>query len=50
MTLKWDEKFQENITCCLEHQMENFGNFCQSTGQGQICDFDWILLSTVKNA
>ena len=50
MTLKCDAKFEEKLTCCLENQMKNFGNFGQSTGQCQLWDFDGILFSKVENA
>ena len=31
MTLKSDPKFEEKLTCGLENEMRNLGNFHQST-------------------
>ena len=31
MTLKVDAKFEEKLTCGLEHDMKNMGNFYLST-------------------
>ena len=49
MTLKSDAKFDEKLTCGLENDMRNLGNFHQSTGKCQNWDFDGILLSKVEN-
>ena len=49
MALKSDAKFEEKLTCGLEIDMRNFGNFHQSTQKSQNWDFDEILLSKVQN-
>ena len=50
MTLKSDAKLEKKLTCSLENDMRNLGNFHQSTGECQNWDFDRILLSKVENA
>ena len=35
MTLESDVKFEEKLTCCLENDMRNLGNFHQSTQKSQ---------------
>ena len=48
-TLKSDAKFEEKLTCGLENNRRNSGNFYQSTRKSQNWDFDGILLSKVEN-
>ena len=49
MTLKSDPKFEEKLTCGLENEMRNLGNFHQSTWKSQNWDFDEIVLWKVEN-
>ena len=49
ITLEGDPKFEENLTCGLESNMKNFGNFHQNTGKYRNWDFKGILLSKVEN-
>ena len=39
MTLKSKAKFEEKLTCGLENDMRNLGNFYQSTRKSQNWDF-----------
>ena len=49
MKLNSDAKFEEKLSCCLENDMSNLGNFHQSTWKCQNWNFDKILLSKVEN-
>ena len=49
MTLNWDAKLQEKLTCSLENDMRNLTNFHQSTRKCQNWDFDGVLLPKVEN-
>ena len=49
MTLESGAKFEEKLTCGLENNMRNLGNFHQSTCKSQNGDFDGIVLSKVEN-
>ena len=46
MTLEYDAKFEEKLTCGLENDMRNLANFHQST---QKWDFHWVILCKVEN-
>ena len=48
MTLKSDEKLEENLNCCSENDMRNSANFQQSTGKCQNWDFHGTLLPKVE--
>ena len=48
MTLECDAKFEEKLTCGLEHDMRNLANVHQSTRNSEIWDFHWILLYKVE--
>ena len=48
MTLECDVKFEEKLTCGLEHDMRNLANVHQSTRNSEIWDFHWILLYKVE--
>ena len=50
MTRKSGAKFEGKLTCGLENDMRNLGNFHQSTGKCQNWDFDGILSFKVENA
>ena len=43
MTLKFDAKFGEKLTCGLKNDMRNMANFQQRTGKSQNWDFDGTL-------
>ena len=49
MTLKSQEKFEENLTCGLENDMTNLANFYQSKRKCQNSDIYLVLLSKVEN-
>ena len=49
MKLESDAKSEEKLTCGLENNMENLGNFHQSTWKFHNWDFDGILLSKDEN-
>ena len=49
MTLENDAKFEEKVTCGLENDMRNSGNFHQSTRKSQSQDFYWVLLFKEDN-
>ena len=49
MTLNSDAKFEEKLTCDLEHDMRKLENFHKSSLKPQNWDFEWILLSKVEN-
>ena len=49
MTLKSDVKFEKKLTCCLQNDMRNLTNFCQSTRKCQNWNSDGILLPKVEN-
>ena len=46
MTLEYDAKFEEKLTCGLENDMRNLATFHQST---QKWDFHWVILYKVEN-
>ena len=43
LTVKNDAKFEEKLTCGLEHDMRNMVNFHKSTWKSQNWDFNEIL-------
>ena len=49
MTLKNDAKFEETLTCGLEHDVRNLANFPHSTQKSQNWDFDGIFIYKVEN-
>ena len=49
MTLKYHAIFEENLTCGLENDMRNMGNFHQNTWNCQNWDFDVVLSSKIEN-
>ena len=45
MTLEFDAKFEEKLTCGLENDMRNLVNFHQCTRKSQ----NWVLSYKVEN-
>ena len=48
MTLKSDTKLEEKLTCGLEDDMRNSGNFHQTPRKSKNWNFNGILLSKVE--
>ena len=49
ITMKGGVKFEEKLTCGLENDLRNLGNFHQSTRKCQNWNFDGIIFSKVEN-
>ena len=49
MTLEYDARFEEKLTCDLENDMRNLEHFRQSTRKSQNWNFPWVLLYKVEN-
>ena len=45
MTLKWDAKFKERLTCGLKNDISNLVHFHTSSRKSENLHFDGLLLS-----
>ena len=49
MTLEYDAKFEEKVTCSLKNGMKNLADFQHSIRKSQNWDFHWVLLYKGEN-